>query len=163
MDATWVQIVVAVLGAVATTSVAIYAIRRQGVTSRQAIETQTELAREALRHERDLAVEQRLWNRKADLYMRIAEAMRHHVQGGKGGVDEEGNPCPAPEVRTLALLSAEAEILGSERAKDLLAKFVYDNPSIEAKIDLWTDFTILARAELAASPFGYVQVAPRGE
>src|SRR6266568_551578 len=77
--ATWIS-VLGGLGAIAAALVAVFAIARQEMASRRALDAQTLATRQVLEHERQLAMEERLWNRRADLYARIAQIMRQHSE-----------------------------------------------------------------------------------
>ena len=72
---------------------------------------------------------------------------RHH-RGHRAHVERptEGKPPEAAEETRLTRLMAEADILASGDVRDLLARFLYDNPSDEEKVDIW------ASVQSAAGP-----------
>jgi len=88
-------------------------------------------------------MEERLWNRRADLYARIAQVMRQHSESSVETVSEE-------DISLLSGLVSEAEMVGSTEAVDLLNLFAFDDPSIERRIEIWMDFQATARRELGA-------------
>lgn len=115
-----------------------------------ALLVQARSTREARTHEVALAHEQRVWAQRADLYARILEAVRQHI--------EEPDPIRVPTVDDprLTRLVGEAEVFASERVRELIARFVYDDP--EQKLDLWAELQIAARAELLGQDHkGYVE------
>lgn len=91
-------------------------------------------------HERTLAHDNRVWDRRADLYARIVEAVRSYMEDHAG--------VPAPQDPTLTRLAAETEVVASKAMSDLLSEFVYNDPPLLEKIDLWTEIQAQARAEL---------------
>lgn len=131
------------LSAVATAIVAVVAMLVQKRTSDAAREAQIRVTLEMIEQERRRMEEQRIWQRRAELYVRIIEAIRAHVER-----PTEGKPPEAAEETRLARLMAEADILASGDVRDLFAKFLYDNPSPEEEVDIWADIQSAARSEL---------------
>lgn len=105
-----------------------------------ALLVQARSTRDARAHDVAQAHEQRVWARRADLYARILEAVRQHI--------EEPDPIRIPTVDDprLTRLVAEADVFASERVRELVSLFVYDDP--ENKVDIWVELQIAARAEL---------------
>lgn len=134
------------MGAVATVFVAVFAIRRQESANARALDAQAQATREAREHERCLLFEERMWNRRADLYARISLTLRRYVD--QPPTDPDGEPMSAADVVELADLVSEAEMLASKPLADLLNQFMYDNPDADRQLDIWGTFQNAAREEL---------------
>lgn len=131
----------AAIAGVGATIVALVSVVLARRMNRDALAAQANAMQKSHEHEMALIRDDRLWTRRADLYARIAEAVRAYVEG----------PAPklaAPEDPNLARLVAEAEVFASAEVKDLIARFVYDDPSEESQIDIWGDILTQSRAEL---------------
>lgn len=140
----WVSASIA-FGGLVVAGLALLVQRRSHEAS---LRTQRELARDfaelesqRIRDERTWTHAGRVWERRADLYARIIEAVRAHVE-------HRGQRPPAPEDPRLVSLNAEADVLASAAMSDLLSRFVYDDPSDEDKVDLWGELQSQARSEL---------------
>jgi len=134
------------MGAVATVFVAVFAIRRQESANARALDAQAQATREAREHERCLLFEERMWNRRVDLYARISLALRRYVEQSPASPD--GEPISAADVLELADLVSEADMLASKPLADLLSQFMYDNPDVDRQLDIWDRFQNAARDEL---------------
>jgi len=134
------------MGAVATVFVAVFAIRRQESANARALDAQARATREAREHERRLLFEERMWNRRVDLYARISLALRRYVE--QPPTDPDGEPMSAADVVELADLVSEADMLASKPLADLLNQFMYDNPDADRQLDIWGTFQNAARDEL---------------
>ncbi|MEH0938327.1 hypothetical protein [Micromonospora psammae] len=134
------------IGALAAAFVAVFALRRQESANIRALAAQAQATNDARDHERRLALDERVWNRRVDLYIRLADAMREHlhVEGDLG------------DVPLLASLVSEADILASQEVRDLLGQFMFGNPDVQTKIDLWDRMVTAARKELVARAVGYL-------
>jgi hypothetical protein len=135
------------MGAVATVFVAVFAIRRQESANARALDAQAQATREAREHERCLLFEERMWNRRVDLYARISLALCRYVEQPPANPD--GEPISAADVVELADLVSEADMLASKPLADLLNQFMYDNPDADRQLDIWGTFQNAARNELA--------------
>jgi hypothetical protein len=134
------------LGAIAAVFIAVFAIRRQEAANTRALNAQAQATREAREHERRLLLEERMWNRRVDLYARISLAMRRYVEQPPTGPD--GKPVTAADVAELADLVSEADMVASKSLADLLEQFMYDNADSDTQLELWNTFQHDARAEL---------------
>lgn len=134
------------LGAIAAVYVAVFAMRRQEAANVRALKAQAEATREAREHERRLLLEERMWNRRVDLYSRISLAMRRYVE--QPPADRYDKPVPAADVTELADLFSEADMIGSRPLADVLDQFMYDSPDCDEQLELWSRFQHAARVEL---------------
>jgi hypothetical protein len=139
------------MGAVATVFVAVspYGAKSQRTherTSARALDAQARATREAREHERRLLFEERMWNRRVDLYARISLALRRYVEQPPANPD--GDSMSAADVVELADLVSEADMLASKPLADLLNQFMYDNPDDDRQLDIWGTFQNAARDEL---------------
>jgi hypothetical protein len=134
------------LGALAAVFVAVFAIRRQEAANARALDAQAQATREAREHERRLLLEERMWNRRVDLYAHISLALRRYVE--QPPTDPSGTPLSAPDIVELADLVSEADMLASKPLADLLNQFMYDNPDDDRQLEIWNTFKNAARAEL---------------
>jgi hypothetical protein len=144
--------------AVVAVGVALFAERRAGLRLREEHERSNQLiAEERASHAREIEQERahaaaqlqedRLWNRRVELYARINRALHRYIEQPPTGPD--GRPLAAPEVPGLAHLVSEADMLASKPLADLLNQFVYDNPDNDRQLDIWNKFQWSARAELS--------------
>jgi hypothetical protein len=127
------------IGAGLTAAVAIVAILMQHAGSRRALTAQEDVARKFREHERRLTLDQRIWDRRIDLYTRITHTMRDHLHSPLTEVME------SPK---FASLISEADLLASPQTRDTLNRYVYDNADTQKRIDLWGEFVNVVRAEL---------------
>ena len=134
------------LGAIAAVFVAVFAIRSQEAANVRALDAQARATHEAREHERRLLLEERMWNRRVDLYARISLAMRRYVEQPPTGPDSK--PFPAADVTELVDLVSEADMVASKSLADLLDQFMYDYPDNDTQVELWNTFQHDARAEL---------------
>jgi hypothetical protein len=134
------------MGAVATVFVAVFAIRRQESANARALDAQAQATREAREHERCLLFEERMWNRRVDLYARISLGLRRYVE--EPPADPDGELMSAADIVELADLISEADMLASKPLADLLSQFMYDNPDADGQLDIWGRFQKAAREEL---------------
>jgi hypothetical protein len=138
MLATWV----ASFAAACTVVVSIVALLLSHRAQKLALEAQAAAMRDAREHEFQTAREERLWHKRADLYARIAEALRAHVEApGEQARPAAGDP-------SLAGLMSEADVFASREVADLLAQFLYSDPDDEQEIDIWGRFQSQALSEL---------------
>jgi len=117
----------------------------QESASARALEAQAQATRDAFEYQRVVAMEERLWNRRADLYARTVKAMRDHVDGGGDSPDSTKSP-------VLTNLASEADIMASAEARDIINDFVY-SASPGEQIDMWDSFQHVARTELESEHF----------
>lgn len=90
--------------------------------------------------------EDRMWNRRVDLYARISLALRRYVEDPPTRPD--GQPVSAADVLALVNLVSEADMLASAPLADLLNQFVYDSPDSDRQLEIWNSFLHDARVEL---------------
>lgn len=146
----WIQSfgdLLAGLGALSAAFVAVFAIRSQQASNVRALAAQAD-ATDRARHQQDrLNADQRLWTRRADLYVRITSAMGTYVRDESPRGEQRLH---LGDVADMSNLASEADIFASPEARDLINEFVYDDPRIERKIDIWAEFQAVARVELTA-------------
>jgi len=104
--------------------------------------------------------EDRVWNRRVELYARINLALRRYVE--QPPTDGEGRPVSAADFAELASVASEAGMLASEHLADLLYQFMYHDADSDEQLELWNTFQHDARAELSVDRVSSPQLQTTG-
>jgi hypothetical protein len=118
------------LGAVGAACVAVVAITRQGRSSQAAMRAQSEATRQAMAHERTLAHEDRLWQRRAELYTQVMRPITEvHAEKTRdiiGDITMYTDPRPDAMTRyeEVLALRPQVQVLASFPVRRLVQEWV---------------------------------------